>query len=102
MNMKNINIDDIISQTKESNTKTRIYISKNNEKGISTLLNKSNSPQINLELNLGSIVCSNKSIEVRNGSNLQNNKLGMNIRGFNDVRMCFQDEFTPKCRISKD
>jgi len=44
INMKNINIDDIISQTKDSNAKNRKSNSKNNEKGVSSLLNKSNSP----------------------------------------------------------
>ncbi len=35
-NMKNLNIDDIISQTKDSNTKNRKSNSKNNEKGVSS------------------------------------------------------------------
>ncbi len=86
-NMKNLNIDDIISQTKDSNTKNRKSNSKNNEKGVSSLLNKSNSPQINLDLNLGTVVCSNKSIKVRNGSDLSNNFNAINKIGFNNQRL---------------
>ena len=39
-----MNIDDIISQTKESTAKNKLFYLKNNEKVMSSQLNKSNSP----------------------------------------------------------